>query len=78
MNKILPQTWQIDFQHQAPQITSKLCMKNTQDAITSTLDQHAPEVTQKRTKRPTKSWYDTGSSKIKKTKKSGRKKLVKN
>ena len=27
-------------------------------AITSTLDQHAPKVTRKRTKRPTKSWYD--------------------
>ena len=47
-------------------------------AITSTLDQHAPEVTRKRTKRPTKSWYDKDAQMIKKTKKSGRKKLVKN
>ena len=34
-------------------------------AITSTLDQHAPEVTQKRTKRPTKSWYDKDAQKLK-------------
>ena len=27
-------------------------------AITSTLDQHAPEITKKRTKRQPKSWYD--------------------
>ena len=27
-------------------------------AVTSTLDQHAPETTQKRTKWPIKSWYD--------------------
>ena len=47
-------------------------------AITCTLDQHAPEVTWKRTKRPTKSWYDKDAQRLKKTKKSGRKKLVKN
>ena len=33
--------------------------------ITSTLDQHAPEVTWKRTKRPTKSWYDKDAQRLK-------------
>ena len=34
-------------------------------AITSTLDQHAPETTQKRTERPTKSWYDKDAQRLK-------------
>ena len=34
-------------------------------AITSTLDKHAPEVTQKRTKRPTQSWYDKDAQRLK-------------
>ena len=33
--------------------------------ITSTLDQHAPETTQKRTKRPTKSMYDKDAQRLK-------------
>ena len=33
--------------------------------ITSTLDQHAPEITQKRIKRPTKSWYDKDAQRLK-------------
>ena len=32
--------------------------ENYTNAITSTLDQHALEVTRRCTKRPTKSWYD--------------------
>ena len=34
-------------------------------AITSTLDQHAPQVTRKRTKRPTKSRYDEDAQRLK-------------
>ena len=34
-------------------------------AITSTLDQHAPETTKKRTMRLTKSWYDKDAQKLK-------------
>ena len=34
-------------------------------AITSTLDQHAPETTQKRTKRPTNAWYDKDAQRLK-------------
>ena len=33
--------------------------------ITSTLDQHAPETTQKGTKGPTKSWYDKDAQRLK-------------
>ena len=35
------------------------------EAITSTLDKHAPEITQKRTKRPTRSWYDKNAQRLK-------------
>ena len=34
-------------------------------AITSTLDQHAPEITKKRTKRLLKSWYNIYAQKLK-------------
>ena len=34
-------------------------------AIISTLDQHAPEITKKRTKRLPKSWYDRDAQKLK-------------
>ena len=34
-------------------------------AITSTLNQHAPEITKKRTKRWPKSWYDRDAQKLK-------------
>ena len=34
-------------------------------AITSTLNQHAPEITRKRTKRQPKSWYDRDTQKLK-------------
>ena len=37
-------------------------------AITTTLDQHAPEIIQKRTKRPTKSWYDKDAQRLKRQK----------
>ena len=40
-------------------------MKNCVKAITSTLDQHAPETTKKRTKRLTKSLYDKDAQKLK-------------
>ena len=33
-------------------------------AITSTLDKHAPEITQKRTKRPARSWYDKDAQRL--------------
>ena len=39
--------------------------ENYTKAITSTVDQHAPEITQKRTKRPTKSWYDKDAQRLK-------------
>ena len=35
------------------------------EAVTSTLHQHAPETTKKRTKRLTKSWYDKDAQKLK-------------
>ena len=35
------------------------------EAIISTLDQHAAEITKKRTKRMPKSWYDKDAQKLK-------------
>ena len=43
-------------------------------AITSTLDQHTPEVTRKRTKRPTKSRYDKDAQKLKRQRRVAEKK----
>ena len=45
--------------------------------ITSTLDKHAPEITQKRTKRPTRSWYDKDAQRLKTQRRVAEKKLVK-
>ena len=46
-------------------------------AITSTLDQHAPDVTRKRTNRPTKSWYDKDSQRLKRQRRVAGKKWLK-
>ena len=68
--KRLPQLNNIDNLH----ILYEGCMK----AITSTSDQHAPEITKKRTKRLPKSWYDRDAQKLKRTMKNGRENLAKN
>ena len=47
------------------------------EAITSTLDQHVPEITKKITKRQQKSWYDRDALKLKKTMKHCRKNWLK-